>query len=147
MKIISKKVDNLEESTIVLSYIEWDEQLEEITNFIQSLGEKVPVYGKNGEMLLLQVENILYFEAVGELVFAYTDDQVYEIKKRLYQLEQSLESHKIIRASKSMLLNLRQIRSVRPAVNGRFYAKMSNGEEVLISRQYAKGVTSQVMSA
>ena len=65
MKIISKKVDNLEESTIVLSYIEWDEQLEEIRNFIQNLGEKVPVYGKNGEMLLLQVENILYFEAVG----------------------------------------------------------------------------------
>ena len=43
MKIISKKVDNLEESTIVLSYIEWDEQLEEIRNFIQSLGEKMPV--------------------------------------------------------------------------------------------------------
>ena len=107
MKIISKKVDNLEESTIVLSYIEWDEQLEEIRNFIQNLGEKVPVYGKNGEMLLLQVENILYFEAVGELVFAYTDDQVYEIKKRLYQLEQSLESHKIIRASESQADQIR----------------------------------------
>lgn len=30
--------------------------------------------------------------------------------------------------------------SVRPALNGRLYAKMENGEEILITRKYAKEI-------
>ena len=147
MKLIERTIENPEDDAIILEYHEFTQEFEDIKNYILDNGQLFPVYNKEKALIKLKIKEILYFEAVGELVFAYTGDQVYEIKKRLYQLEQSLESHKIIRASKSMLLNLRQIRSVRPAVNGRFYAKMSNGEEVLISRQYAKGVTAQVMSA
>ena len=35
-----------------------------------------------------------------------------------------------------MILNISKIRSVAPSVNGRFEAKLLNGESVIISRQY-----------
>ena len=66
---------------------------------------------------------------------------------RLYQLEEKLKGDRMKRASKSVVINLRQIVSVRPALNGRLYAKMVNEEEILISRQYAKEVTAQILSA
>lgn len=42
--------------------------------------------------------------------------------------------------SKSHLINVRKIESVRPALNSRMYVKMPNGEEVLVSRKYARSL-------
>lgn len=39
-----------------------------------------------------------------------------------------------------MLVNIEHIISVRTALNGRLYARMENGEEILITRRYAKEV-------
>lgn len=39
-----------------------------------------------------------------------------------------------------MLVNVKHIISVRTALNGRLYARMENGEEILITRRYAKEV-------
>lgn len=44
-----------------------------------------------------------------------------------------------------MLLNVERIVSVRPALNGRLLAKMENGEEVMISRNYAKEIARYIM--
>ena len=53
--------------------------------------------------------------------------------------------HNMVRASKSILMNLNYIDSVRPALNGRLYAKMQNGEDILISRNYAKLVSKRIL--
>ncbi|MDD6810357.1 MAG: LytTR family DNA-binding domain-containing protein [Lachnospiraceae bacterium] len=147
MNLLKRKVECSQEEGITIAYREWTKQFEDIENYILGSGKQITAYGKNKEMVKLRIEEILYFEAVGDLVFAYTKEQMYEMKMRLYKLEDSLRMCGIKRASKSALLNLRQIISVRPALNGRLYAKMSNGEEVLISRQYAKEVTMEIMSA
>ena len=55
---------------------------------------------------------------------------------KLYELESALQGKNFLRVSKSMLVNLMKISSVRPALNGRFSALLKNGEEVIISRKY-----------
>ena len=102
-------------------------------------------YTGNGEAVSVRVEDVLYFEAVGELVFAYAENTVYEVKKRLYQIEEGVRRNSVQRASKSTLINTEHIVSVRPALNGRLFAKMENGEEVLISRNYAKQIAKCIM--
>lgn len=147
MRLVRTKVEKPQDEAITIAYIDWTKQLEDIRNYILSSGKHITGYGKNKEMIQLRIEDILYFEAVGELVFAYTTTQVYEIKMRLYQIEEKLREDRMKRASKSVLVNLRQIISVRPALNGRLYAKMANEEEILISRQYAKEIAAEIMSA
>ena len=63
--------------------------------------------------------------------------EIYQVKLRLYQVEELARAAGIVRASKSHLLNVRKIQSVRPALNSRLYAKMPNDEEVLVTRKYA----------
>lgn len=145
MKLIKRQVEQPQDIVITISYMNWTNQLEDIENYILGANKHITGYGNNKEMIQIRVEDILYFEAVGELVFAYTKEQIYEIKMRLYQLEESLKEDKMKRASKSVLVNLRKIISVRPALNGRLYAKMENDEEILISRQYAKEVIAEIM--
>ncbi len=84
-------------------------------------------------------------KAVRELVFAYLKDKIYEVKLRLYQVEKKLNSKKIMRASKSVLLNIDHIISIRPALNGRLYAKMKGGEDILVSRKYAQQIVNHFM--
>ena len=97
---------------------------------------RIEAYGDYDMRVKLPVSEILYFEADAERVFAYTSDEIYNVKLRLYQVEEFAQGEGIIRVSKSHLINVRKIESVRPAINSRLYVKMLNGEEVLVSRKY-----------
>ena len=146
MKLIKRKTSS-NENSIIIEYIEWTDQLEDICNYIEGRRSQIIGYGENKEVCQIELDQILYFEAVGELVFAYTKTQIYEIKMRLYQIEEATKQNMILRVSKSFLVNIRKIKSVRPALNGRFIATMINGEEILISRQYAKEVSEAIKAA
>ena len=85
---------------------------------------------------LLPAADIYYFETIDNKVFAYGKEKVYEVKEKLYQLEELLLSFPFMRASKSMIINLDKIRHLSPAFGGRFEAQLENEEKVIISRQY-----------
>ena len=140
MKLIRKQIESTGEEAVILEYIEWTSEWENLSDYIEGKKRQIIGYGTKKEMYFIQLEDILYFEAVGDLVFAYTGDQVYEIKMRLYQVEETVQQSGILRASKSFLVNVRKIEKVRSVLNGRFMAVMENGEEVLITRHYARDV-------
>lgn len=145
MRVRERVVSGPEEECVTLEYRALTREFAEIRNYVLHKGETITAFTGDKEAVRIRVEDILYFEAVGELVFAYLESNVYEIKLRLYQVEERLRAARIMRASKSVLLNPEHIVSVRPALNGRLYARMENGEEVLISRHYAKQIADYIM--
>ena len=98
---------------------------------------KIELLDDNDRPVPTALSQILYFEADAEKVFAYTADEIYQVRMRLYQVETLSRTEGVIRVSKSHLVNPRKIQSVRPALNSRLYARMPNGEEILVSRKYA----------
>lgn len=140
MRVTEKLVNNLDEEGVILQYIRLTKDFEEIKEYVQRKGDALIGYTQNNERMSVRVEDILYFEIVDGIVFAYTVDSVYEIKGRLYQVEEKVSKRTICRASKTMLVNVEHIISVRTALNGRLYARMENGEEILITRRYAKEI-------
>lgn len=147
IKVVERLVTNREEECVILEYVEPNKEFRDIKEFINSRGQQILVHTDQKESRILSVSDILYFEAVGELVFAYTSKDVYEVKQRLYQIEQKVGSMNVMRASKSILINLSHLISVRPALNGRLYGKMKNGEEILISRGYAKQISEHILES
>ncbi|MBC1249635.1 LytTR family transcriptional regulator [Listeria welshimeri] len=113
------------------------QDIEKVTNIVLSLEEKIPVK-KDGETYLLEPKVILYFEAVENKIFVYTEEEVYETNWKLYELEKRFDESSFFRCSKSMILNIEWIEKVAPGFNGRFEASLLNNEKVIISRQYAK---------
>lgn len=92
---------------------------------------------KDGEIYLLDIARIIYIESVDRKCFIYTADAVYESDLRLYELEQQLEEYGFFRASKSFLIHLQNIQSLRADINRKIRVTMSNGEQIIASRQYA----------
>ena len=84
----------------------------------------------------IAVSDIFYIESVDNKGFIYTKDKVYETRQKLYELEELLKTKHFIRISKSTLLNLMKVSSIKPALNSRFTAVLFSGEQVVISRKY-----------
>ncbi|MBC1986375.1 LytTR family transcriptional regulator [Listeria sp. FSL L7-0478] len=116
------------------------DNLEEVSNKLAGLKgstEKISVK-KDGATYLLEPKAILYFEAVESKIFVYTEQDVYEIHWKLYELEEKFKDSSFFRCSKSMILNIEAIEKITPSFNGKFEANLFNREKVIISRQYAK---------
>jgi len=88
------------------------------------------------QALLLPVSDIFYAESVDLKTFVYAEKTVYRSKLKLYQIEETLNRGDFLRVSKQVILNVRKIKSVSPAGEGRFQAVLTNGEKVIISRQF-----------
>ncbi len=131
--ILDKKPD--EEDEIIVKCSTMDEQLIKLLNSFKQGSVKLNGYA-DGKIHLIEAKNVFYFESVDQKVFAYCKTEVYEIKSKLYELEDELPAQDFLRSSKSTILNLNQIQNLTPAFNGRFEALLKNGEKAIISRQY-----------
>lgn len=121
----------------------------EITAEIRALVEKLQTQhlvgrGGNGDSVVVELSAVLYFESVEKKVFAYTASQVLETNYRLYELEEKCPPGSFYRISKTTLVNIRQIRLVRPEEGRRLKIQLQNGEWILISRLYAKAFKKQL---
>ena len=111
---------------------------EDIHNLLQKLKQgntKIAGHSEDG-IHLLEPDEIYYFEMVDNKVFACCKKEVYEVREKLYILEDMLPVESFMRASKSAILNLSKVKSLSPAFGGRFEAVLDNGEKTIISRQY-----------
>ena len=84
----------------------------------------------------IPVSDIFYIESVDNRTFIYTSNDTYAASMKLYEFEDLLKMRSFLRISKSTVLNIMKVESVKPALNGRFLCRLKNGEEVIISRKY-----------
>lgn len=91
---------------------------------------------RDGQTHLLDPDQVLYADTVDRRSFLYTAEGVYETPLRLWELEERLGGE-FFRASKSSIINFDHIRSLRPELGGRLRVTLSNGEVLVVSRQYA----------
>ena len=92
---------------------------------------------KDTEIYLLDIADVIYIESVDRKCFIYTLDEIYESDFRLYELEQQLEEYGFVRVSKSFLIHLQKIHSLKADINRKIRITMTNGEQIMASRQYA----------
>ena len=88
------------------------------------------------KIVKLSTKDVFYFEAVDNKVFAYTGKGVYEVRKKLYEIEKEYVDTDFLRISKSAIVNVAKIAYIRPLINGRFEARLKNEEKIIINRQY-----------
>ena len=113
------------------------EEIETIVAQLRLVGRQKTVTGNyNGEIYFLNYKDVVYFDTTDRKTFIYTIERVYETALKLYQLEEMLQGTSFIRASKSMILNVKKISSIANTLSGKMIATLENGEKAEISRNY-----------
>ena len=90
----------------------------------------------NDKIRQIDAGDIYYFEAVDNKVFLYLKQDVFEVRYKLYEIEEGYANTDFFRASKSVIINLAKVKQFAPDFGGRFEAQMRNGERLMVSRQY-----------
>lgn len=143
MKIVIEDCGEGEEEEIRIRCRSVDEQMLRFIYTLKAGRERLTVY-REEKLFQVMPGKIYYFEAVDNKVFACMEKEVYEVRRKLYELEKMFERTDFFRASKSTIINLANVRNVSPAFNGRFEVCMKNGEKLIISRQYVPELKSKL---
>lgn len=135
MEIRLLKIAKSQPEQLEIRCHEVTEEIKEIVTFVKTRQGKLTGV-LEGQQFEVPVMEVYYIEAVDNKVFLYTKKQIYETRQKLYELEELLMEKYFLRVSKSLLLNLMKVGSIKPALNGRFLAVLQSGEEIIISRKY-----------
>ncbi len=135
MKITLESIPAGSEPEIIIRSHEADESLLQLVYSLRTASRKL-IGIADQQLHLIDPRDVFYFESVDSKVFIYLQEKVYESRLRLYEIETDFEGGDFFRASKSSILNISRIASVKPVFDGRFQALLQNGESVYISRQY-----------
>lgn len=135
MDINITQIEKDEKERLEIYCYEESREITEIVRFVKSRqGQLTGVV--EGTQYELPISDVFYIEGVDNRVFIYCENQVYETRPKLYELEEALREKHFLRVSKSVLLNLMKIESIKPSLNSRFVAVLQNGEQVIVSRKY-----------
>ena len=132
-----KIVDQQKELQVIIECQKLDEKVTRLKSHIELFDNKLQAKS-GGETCFVHSADVLYFETVDNRMFLYTNDSVMEIRQRLYELEAYLPSEDFIRISKSQIVNVNKIKSLKPEINRTILATLCNGEQLYISRKYVK---------
>lgn len=106
---------------------------------VKSDKEAEAVFGKkNNLMHKIKVENIFYFEALDKKVYAITKNGEYEVSQRLFELEEMYVGRRFMRISKSIVINMDKIASVKMEEDRSCKVFFTSQTSVRVSRNYIK---------
>ncbi len=136
IQIVEHKESNIQ---IIIKCKQVDNEVMRLKAHIELFDSKLPAK-KDKELYFINTSEILYFDSVDNRTFLYTEDDVMEINQRLYELENILSDKDFIRISKSQIVNINKIQSLKPELNRTILATMCNNEKLSISRKYVKSI-------
>ena len=112
-----------------------DERLQKLIDQIRLYSFSI-IAKKDKEIYQISLKDVYYIESIEEKTFVYLEKEVYEASLKLYELEEQLVNTSYIRVSKSIILNIEKLQSIKPLINGKLEATLKNQEKVLINRHY-----------
>lgn len=136
MKISININENITETEIVINSRSLTPEIEKIITALRMLDSQITV-SKDGESYILDAAKIVYVESVDRRTFVYTEKDCFESKLKLYEIEEMLCNIGFLRISKSCLVQLKYIRSLKAEINRKLRLTLENGEQIIVSRQYA----------
>ena len=139
MKISINTNSDFDETEIIINCKELDSGIEELIANLRISNQQM-VVKKANEKFLIYINEISYIESLERKTFVYTKNEIYESKLKLYEMEARLYQSGFFRVSKSFLVNLKYIKSIKNDIERKLRLTMQNGEQIIVSRQYAEEI-------
>ncbi len=137
MKITIDVKEDVKETDILITCNQLTPEIERILATLRILNQQMMVT-KDDEAHILDVSEIIYVEAIDRKTFVYTKNNYFESKLKLYEMEEKLMQCGFFRVSKSCLVQLKYIKSLKNDVNRKIRLTLQSGEQIMVSRQYAE---------
>lgn len=134
---ISINIDEtVSDTEIVINSKRLTSDIEKIIATLRILDQQIMAI-KDNEAYIIDVSKIIYVESVDRKTFVYTEQECFESKLKLYEIEEQLCQSGFLRISKACLVHLKYIRSLKAELDRKIRITLENGEQIIVSRKYA----------
>jgi two-component system LytT family response regulator len=98
--------------------------------------EKLINIKDRGQIFRVDVDSIEHIEAAGDYMCIRTADNSLILRETMKDLERRLDPRVFQRVHRSTIVNLNQVRQVKPHTNGECFLVLDSGQQVKVSRSY-----------
>jgi len=99
------------------------------------------IVGKNGsEYFLLDPNDVLAFQAEGELVWIITAKQRFLAAQSLRTVESRLEKSQFQRVHRNAIVNVNHVRKMSPMTSQRWLLTLTNQQQLIVSKRQAHNI-------
>ena len=132
---------NYMEPQLIIRAATVDQQVQSILDFAEGKLKTDRFIGvKDGVNQLLKSEQLFSIYAEKGKVFVDTASDSYQVKQRLYEMEEQLSPLSFVRISKSEIVNLNKIDFFQVDITGTLVMVLENGKKSYVSRRYVKKI-------
>ena len=133
---------NVSEPEALIVTPKMNEEVSKIVDFIEKLNGMTTVISgtKDDKVEILEQDSLIRLYAEGGKIFAVTENGLYQLRLRLYELEERLDAGRFVRISNSEIVNLKKVRSIDLSFAGTICMEMSNRQVSYVSRRYVSKI-------
>ena len=102
--------------------------------------EKLINVKDRGQIFRVDVDTIERIDAAGDYMCIYTGDNTLILRETMKDLEKRLDPRRFQRVHRSTIVNLDQVKQVKPHTNGECFLVLDSGAQVKVSRSYREVV-------
>jgi two-component system LytT family response regulator len=103
----------------------------EVKNYLNRL-----VIKSKEQISMISVDEIDWIESAGDYIYVHSKSQKHLVRETLTSLEQRLNPQKFIRIHRSAIVNLEQVKTLRPNEHGDYDIFLLSGIKLKLSRTY-----------
>ena len=115
-----------------------------LISLINSVDREVRCTSEQKDQLWVKAMDIYYFESIDKKTFVYGEKSVYRTENRLYELLDQLSASGFVQISKSCIVNIHVLESIKTLPNSRIEATLTNGERVNVTRKYIPDIKAKL---
>lgn len=143
MKLELKFIPNLTETSVKIEAPSMTEEVQDILEKLKTINtpsKKALAGWKNEKIYILNFTDINFFFCENQKVYVSSDLGIYEVKYKLYELEDQFKNTAFIKISKSAIANIDKIKNLEMSFNGTMCINFKNGSKEFISRRYVSNI-------
>lgn len=136
-------IDEKQEEKVLIYAKEKSSLVEQIEKLVSSTGVSLTGTYEDTTMLIDPTEVSCFIVESGK-IYALINDKKYQLKERLYQLEDMPFNEYFVKLNQSCLANIKQIKEFKTSLGGAIMVVFKNGYRDYISRRELKNVKERI---
>ncbi len=132
----------VKEPEIIITTAHMTDDVNRLVEFVSKMDDAPTIISgiREDKVEILEQESIVRIYAEEGKIFAKNDKGLYQIRLRLYEVEERLDSSRFVRISNSEIVNLKKVKSLDLSFVGTICMELSNGEVSYVSRRYVSKI-------
>lgn len=138
---IEVKIDEKYKDTKLVIYTnQVNEDVSRIIDKISNIEKKILKCYKDEKMYIIKQLEIESIYSEDGKIYVRSENEIYTIKNRLYELEEMLDKENFVRISNSEIINLKKVKNIDFKLTGTILFNFISGNKAYVSRRYIQKI-------